>query len=482
MVTALLVSFAAQIIRERLIRYGSLGYGHDATMSALIAAGGDRVLPLLQGVEGDLKGGSLGISFAECIAYGVSPAHMRSIGLPAKNPYKTDDDNGLSDPLHLTAFFSMFGLAKEAAAMMAERQLYLDCHDKWQANKNRTKIVSDEVLGRVEWGDYVVPRAMVRTWVLPDFEDLHLDRVKMHDILDSFYCEGAFEETSYLERLKRSLDSMNIEAFAMISGLKNRRLHGAMRQASYHQAHGLCTNDKKGGFRYGDMATFVRLCEPGDAVKLFNELVGARQMVALFRHDTPEIHFVRGLRQLASASPDVRKEILERIGRAPTLDEVRSVRSIGIINILDEIDWELMKDIAGAPGLRATALPFAEKLGPVVLRRFLTDHPARVKRKPNIETEPAVAGRSLMVAGSSSIADWAAVMTRLHAMWETSRSLRTRLLAITGNELISFLALLKPHGASSPDIENALQQHPRWKDIQEALAGYTPPKLTTLWS
>jgi hypothetical protein len=480
MVISLIQNLANQIIRERFFRYSYISVSENRTFDAMLMASGDRLRQIL-GLVQETSQLDSDVTWSKAVAYGINPVRLRTAGIGYKNPYKTDDDHGLSDPLHIAAYYAVFGNEEAAKLVLEERAALIKSRDRWAAAK-MPEFFRDPDLGKMDWGKWFTDRNMTRTWVIPDFEELRLPRVAMDDQVDSFYLEGAFTPESYTHRLKQRLGPQNIEAFAMISGLKNRDVLPAMREAAFDQARKLCTGDKKGGFRYADMAVFVRLCTPQRAASLFDDLQGSRKMVALFRSDTSEEHYVMGLRQLAQSAPDVRKEILERIGRAPTIDEVRAVRSIGIINILDEMDWMLIEPVTKQPGLRAAALPYAEKLGPVVLRRFLTDHPGRVKRLPNIENEADRAAKNLRITDASSIADWETVMDRLHRMNRESIMVREALRDVTENDTISFLALLKPHGASSPDIENAVRSHPQWKHIERVLADYTPPNLYKLWS
>jgi hypothetical protein len=481
MVIDLIQNLANQVMRERLFSYGSFHLTSlDRSSDAMLMASGQDLLKAL-GIVSDVKTiDADGLSWARSVAYGIHPVKLWQSGARLKNPYRTDDDHGLSDPLHLAAFYAVYGDVEAAKLIMEHRAELLASFARWQAQKV-PEFFTDPVMGRVDWGKWMSDRCMTRTWVLPDFEEMKLKRVPMHATLDSFYLEGAFESESYTKHLKRKLGPQNIEAVAMIAGLKRRPMPLALRAAAFDQARKLCTDTKGGSFRYSDMAVYIRLCEPPRAADLFDSLRGARQMVTLFRSDTNETHYMMGLRALAQAAPGVRKEILERLGRAPTIDEVRAVRSIGIINVLDEMDWSLIEPLTKQPGLRAAALPYAEKLGPVVLRRFLSDHPARVKLLPSIETDAATAGRSLRITDASSIADWETVIERLHALSVRSLQVREALRSVTENDAVSFLALLPAHKASSPDIDAAMRAHPRWEQIEKVLVGYTPPDLNTLW-
>lgn len=468
----LIHSLANQVIRERFARWSPLS--DNANTHALMTAYGYDtidVLRMLGNAEVNIRAPQT--SYLDCVLLGLNPARLQDLGILLENPYKTNNDYGLSDPLQMASFFAVFGMKEDAELLLHDRMRIIRIYSQWRSSGNPRSS---------EFGDHISPRAMYRTWVPPDFEELGLPRVSMHEHLDSFYMEGAFEAQGYMARLKSGITPQNIEAFAMISGLKNRKLHDAMRSAAYEQARRLSTSDKGGGFRYADMTTYIRLCRPTDAMTLFGDLKGARQVLTLVRDDTKEEHYVTGLRQLAQAAPDTRKEILERMGRGPTIEEVRKVRSIGIINILDEMDWSLLQPISQEKGLRAAALPFAEKLGPTVLRRFLTEHNGRVKRLPNIETEAALVGSSLRVTDNSSVADWEIVMRRLYEMWTVSNTVRRALRTATENPAVSFLALLDAYKVSSPDIQKTLRAHPNWRGIQRALEGYEPPNPKSLWS
>lgn len=479
MVIDLIQNFANQVIRERLVRYSSVL--SEPSFDALLMAAGYRTLDVLRPlVEVGARANARELSYSKCVAYGLVPATLRESGVCPQNPYKTVNDNGLSDPLLVASFFAAYGMTEAAEKTLAEREKIIIGHKRW-IEKQVPEYYTDADLGHLDFGKSVAERGMQRTWVPPDFEELRLPRVLMHPVLDSFYLEGAFEQADYISKLKARLTPQVIDAFSRISGLKGKRLHSILRAASYDQARKLATDDKGSNFRYADMATYIRLCEPAAAMTLFDDLRGARQMITLVRHDTSSVHYIMGLRQLAQAAPTIRKEILERLGRGPTIEEIRSIRTIGMINILDEMDWTLLEPIVAEPGLRAAALPYAEKLGPVVLRRFLTDHPGRFKRIPNVETEPEVAGR-MKITDASSIADWETVMDRLHRLHITSIGVRESLRDVTESDAISFIALLRPHQASSPDIDRTVASHPRWKDIERILADYTPPDLKTLWS
>lgn len=466
---SLIHNLANQVIRERFTWIGA-----DDSLRILMLASGYDLVDLLRnvGVRIDIR--ARNISYLNSVMYGLNPVKLDYLGITLTQPYQSTD-HGLSDPLQLASFFAVYGMKEEANLLLQKRQATIDLFDSWSEGKERGK--------RTEFDNFSwAPRSMFRTWVPPDFEELGLPRVKIHRSLDSFYMEGAFEFQGYMDRIKAGITPQNIEALAIISGLKNRELNRSMRAAAYEQARKLATSDKSGGFRYADMATYIRLCDPEDATILFDDLRGVRQMLALVRHDTREDHYLAGLRQLAQAETSVRKEILERMGRGPSIEEVRKVRSSGIVTVLDEMDWKLLEPIAQEKGLRAAALPFAEKLGPVILRRFLSDHDGRVKRIPNVETEPAKAGQSLMVTSALSVADWEIVMERLHKMWTTSISIRRALWDATNDDAVSFLALLDAFGVSSPDIQEALKHHPNWGGIQKVLDGYTPPNQKELWS
>lgn len=475
MVNELLEAAARQILRDRL----SAGY---ADRALLLVAGYETVerMNFLTEHLDALQNRS--ITYVEATAYGLCPAWVQRTGFRLTNPYLDSGDYGLSDPLQIAAFFASNSMMPEAQAMMVDRQRLFDSYTAARASK--VSPVVNEGIYEVDYFEKVEPRVFFRTWVCPPFEDLGLVPVHRDPVgrgLDTVYCSGGHTKASVVHMMEHHLNGENVWLFSALSGRLGNRFHEELSQLAYKEVvrQGL---GPTGSINYTAICRFLQLCTQPRAHEVMNDLSGVRKAAIISRYDANSEQYVEGLRALSTQFTEAnRRELLRFMARTPKLDELKSVRTSGIINILDEMPWDLLEPIAREPGLRGLSLPFAERLGPQVLHRYLTNHDARVTRAPDAHREASQMAHQTIVAGNRSMADWGIVMNNLSSFYADSTRIREGMKKLVPDPYMAALMVLRCFAEGSPDIDTIVKHHPAYDKVQRLIEDWTPPIITRLW-
>lgn len=466
-------AIARQVLRDRL--------DWEKVCHALVLAAGyeaNTAIQNLGGIPGSEDTTTL-LTYLDVTMLGLVPPLLKNTGLMLANPYASRGDHGLSDPLQLAAFFASNSMVEEAKMLLHDRLMLAHWHMLHRLNR----APADEKHLYPKWYfNEVEDRSTKYTWPCPPFEDLGLlPQVRDEFGLDTVFTCGAQTPMSFISAMKRALNRDNVGLYAMISGRLGNRLHDELAEVAYAEVVRLGLQSTSTAITYDAIARFLQLCSKDRARSVMNELSGARKVACLARYDATEGQFVEGLRAACSLTDVNRKEALRFVARTPTLAEIRAIRTSTIINVLDEMPWEIVEPLTKLDGIRGISMPFAERLGPVVLRRYLTDHPDRVKRSPDVYRESAALAEQTIVAGKRSMADWGLVMLELSKRYAASVAVRDRLNKITGNYYISALALLNSFGVGTEEITTIVNQHPQSESIRIALEGWEAPKMSQLW-
>lgn len=472
MVIDLLRVLAKQVIRERFDRH--LSADHPTSLALMVGAGyvaADLVkaatdgLPVKQNVEAQ--------ELSSLVALGLHPARARRAGIPIKNPYRGDSHHQLSDPLHLTLFFAEFEDHSDAEAMLAERELMVENHRRFLLDKKSMP----DVFGSGFWPDYLGVRFNSTTPILPSglWKKRGLPAITFNPHLDNMYLEACFARESFEPQLAR-MGFDNYRRLFMISMFNDKRWVEALRKVALKNLSSAAVGSSRSKPQYPALIQDLQMCTLEDAMNIANSLDGSRACILIARDDLPSNLFVQGLRALTGLADTERPKVAAYMARAPTLDEIKQVRSKSLIYVLNEMPWELLEPLTKTAPLRQIALPHAETLSYELLQSFLIDHPGRKARMYNIMDGDSA--KNVRLTKTTTIADWVMIMRNLRVCWMRSVMTRRDLATATNNDPhVAFLAMLKAYNASSPAIQDALRAHPNHEAIDMVVSNFNPPTV-----
>jgi hypothetical protein len=479
----MLSDFARQIINERMQR-------SDRSLDALLTVAGSGAHALIREATSGSYAYIPGKELIEYVLYGVHPKDAIDAGFMIKNPYSSDNTYGLSDPLQIAAFYGRFGRQQDAIRMLELRkEIVTDYKEQQRRVAAKGK---DSALPPYKspwpagfWGSYYPARALKATWATPDVTKWGLPRVEYTEGLDTLYCAAWFNDIPILACINGASHGQSsgiLEALSQIADVTQRDWSKEINAAARERAiYYMLTNAGGTRTRYYEVARYIRLLTNEDAADIFERVKGARAALTLTHPSTSTKHYVKGLRALAGVADDTRAEILRRLGRGPTLAELRQVRSVQIINIIDEMPWENIGALIEEHGstLRGLCLPYIDRVDPAILNRFLTPHRERLTSLLKV-----IKGRLLreeLTVGNKKLTDWEHVFGDVQAYYVQAEAVRARLNQLTGDPAVSFLALLKPYKLGSVHIDNALKKHPNYAEIEQIVEAYKVPSVSALY-
>jgi hypothetical protein len=228
----------------------------------------------------------------------------------------------------------------------------------------------------------------------------------------------------------------------------------------------------KGRTQYISLVKVLRLCEPEGAELAYSYIMrrtAGKALQALFvcRPDVCSERMQQGLRALAGLGEDPFEEMLARLGRAPTVEEL-SFRSARVVEILHRMPFVLLQQTlheGGEERLRAHLARFLGKADLEQVRNCLIDHPKRLTWVPPVTVEgaPGLDGVTPPPDGGWA-GDW-----RVHAdaIWEQfnqAKRLRAELLeCCEGEWALAFAATLaRSSDHAAPHLCAMAARYPRW--------------------
>lgn len=473
--TDLIRSLAKQVIRERFYHYSS---EHGTDLALIIAAGYNAAKIVETETTGLVVRNALEVQEAAMlVALGLHPVQARAAGIRVKNPYH-NDNHGLSDPLHLALFFAEFEHYTDAESMLAERDLLHESYAKRKAAKANKQSVPIDMFGPSFWPDYMGQRLTHSSVILPSdlWKKRGLPLVHFNLDLDNMYLEACFDAESFKLNAVDRLGSDQHRRLFLISNANDKRWVDDLRGRAFSNLSRLLFGTKNRAV-YSALIQDFQMCKLEDALAMSERLTGAREALLISRADLSSKDFVRGLRALAGLAEGERKKVVPHMARPPTLEEVKQVRSKYLIEILNEMPWELLEPLTKVGPLRQIALPHAETTDFDLLNSFLVNHDKRPRRIHDIIDELR-ASKSVHLTDKTTLGDWRKVMTKMHSMYVRSSTLRRALVAPTNNDpYIAFLAVLRAYKADSPAIREALSTHPNHEAMFNLVTDFQTPSV-----
>ncbi len=369
---------------------------------------------------------------------GIKPSEIvRAYGNPKVNPFIWSD--AYLRPISAAHLFMSMGDRDEALVLLDMRTAYGKAESqRYHGNYHRY------------------------TWVLPPLLIPGVGPLDMGEF-DSLYEAGAFSVSSVIKhRLERASDPTTFKTL-LESGKHNPGLRKAVQDHAIKIAERQLISDKKGGFRYGDMAALIRFASPGAVDQLMSRVGGSRLVAgAFYPGSTPEV-YLRGLMQLAQMAETQQAELLPHLARGPTVEEYKKIKGVGAVTMLHWMNWEHAKVLVAVPEIRAKLLAYVGVLSPDYLRLVIVDHNKRVSVTtdlPNVEMP---------------LVEWEEASAVLQKEFEAAKAFKPLLLEQTGDPLISWMFLFQ-YFQSYPSLhlKEILGMHPNIRGIKRLLADYRP--------
>ncbi len=226
---------------------------------------------------------------------------------------------------------------------------------------------------------------------------------------------------------------------------------------------------------YHDVAVALRAADAQGRRSAMNSAEGAATACWALLPDASEEEMSRGLQQIARNSEGSRNEALQALGRTPFAEELLSIRSKGIVDVLYMMPWELLEPTASDPE-QATRLSgrmakYLKTRDIDTIKSLLIDHKDRLA--PLKLPPPLVHGS----VPSPETTRWAEVAHDVEYCREYNEEVRSRLLDIADGdqEVATLFALCAKRSANqwtvqrllTPSIMELIEQHPGFSQLLE---------------
>ncbi len=402
----------------------NINYGNDALRCALVAALGPdtpRVLGPICGSIGPMR-------WRDLFRLGVNPALVRAqSGFEVQFP-ASGKDSGIEHPLNVAANYLIHDHGHDALRVLEEYDTMLSVYEEHIKNKSSRKRGVSTRAPNNPFGhhffsqNYWSSNVWCHSWVNPvDPRQYGIEPRPFHPLFDYashllwFDDEGASKVVS---NVSSAFQVQRVFRIVEITGQVSWR--GKVERLAAKQAR---DSIKKKGVKanYADIVQMLRLSAPGDARRILDDITkGAKKSVKAARRDCTSEQMVEALRAISKAGEDPQRVLLSRLGRAPTADEVKAVKSKHVVSVLYLMPWVLLEQTLSTGSLRGFLLRFSGEVDLEVLQDCLIDHPKRLDHLPDVsEAAPAQS-----VANGTHDGEWGTVFTRewgMHAFFKKAR-------------------------------------------------------------
>lgn len=234
--------------------------------------------------------------------------------------------------------------------------------------------------------------------------------------------------------------------------------------------------NRTGRIPYEDLATLLRLSRREEAERRLRDTKGVRSVLGIVRRDTPRDLMISGLSQLAQMEV---ADLSTLYGRAPTADELRSVRSQGIVKILYHMPYTLLREVLdeerGEEILRARLL---SELGKEtdMLRSALAAHERRATLKyyPLLDfPEP----QKISSSAATTTFDWDKVFSHMAKRYSLAIEFREQLQKLVPDRIVRVACAAKLFD-NNPHVTKALQQLPKWDEVDRLIKSMPVPSTS----
>lgn len=320
-------------------------------------------------------------------------------------------------------------------------------------------------------------RAQMISWVPPDprLYNLGASIEKLHENLDHLGLYHFFQE----KPRKRFLAAFTTDAmkFAHTARLLGPDLERDLRDEA-SATLGRMWNEA-GTVNYSLLSTLLRTVPADTAAMYLDTVKGVKGGLGICRIDATTPQMVRGLSELGNhvGSP---KTLSALYGRAPYAHELLTVRSDGLLNVLDYMPMPVLatvlEDQKGAEQIRARLLGLLTDANQVRVRRCLSDHKDRASLElyPFEGEVPLAEDYAIDKVPSTRLDQWDVIYKALAQSWTSSSEFRTRLQALIPNPIVR-IAVASLHLAELRNdrrtkyLPNILSGHSMWPEIEELL-------------
>lgn len=412
----------------------------------------------------DYKLEGMSLSLGEIVSLGAKPFFApRDIEL-------LDSHWMLSHPINLAAMFGRCLNDPNTGQMLLDS--YVDLYGSFnqaldELNSRRS---SNRIPYRVK--NTSTKPFWVPSWVAPPPESCGLTLKTPFEACRSF---TSLSLHAYLELdgVASDISHAFIEACAMASS--SRKLKIAITQHAMKQ---LAVNFEKGAPAYGHLATLLRVVPRETAETRMAGAKGVRQILNICRRDSRPEAMKLGL-QVLGTSPAI-KECSALYGRAPTVEELMTLRSKSLLNVVYHLPLTILHEVLDEPGAAAAirAKLFME-IGndPDRIRECLIPHNYRVQLAPY----PFEAS-TLKLPGGTTVADWDRVFGGLARTYLDSKRFRKELWRLVPNHpatRLAFCSWSTGRRKTEPALIKLLGTHPKFDELEGLVKSTVEPTLDT---
>jgi hypothetical protein len=430
LVSDLLQAAARQILDERLSH--SL---NDHDRHCLLFLYGYEIVERLREVKGY---GSLSASAYDLISLGLLPHKARAAGINVRVPYTPDSgsaaERAKNHPLFLADALYNAGDAEGVEDVLLWRE---------ELNKQWATPARNNWWPPHEYMAYVLtnrPSTLVHRYTYEPHTYLHWYTTK--DIVDLIQrtSAGPFGLRT-LQAVVNNNPSLEPE------------VHTALRKRCRDAAYSLLTAGRPD---YSTLIESLRLVDPEDRPELLED-AGPRVALWLTLDSATTEQFIAGLSALAkNSSQDIRRQVLSELTRVPTVEELRAVRSNGLLRVIYDMPYTFIERLDEKAVDHVHALSF--KIG---ASDFELMRGALLRRADRVEVaSPPVrpGGNDINIFGGRWVGD------SMIASRRRAPEMRQKLIDTCGSRDIAFLVLTK----RTPNIDALLKTHPTVDRIEGA--------------
>ncbi len=389
-------------------------------------------------------------SVPHLIVHGVHPFDARQNGIVISE----SRPHILHHHLHYVCMFQLIGNERaEAAAMhtdyLVQREIILNADNKVKDWYERWKNI---------WSSPKVPPMLPR--------DLAVVPIPFNDYVDLQTFVGWYTEDSIQSSLRT--DAASPHAVPLAIDLMNKfgadeSFIDAIRLKALGDLYEILKRKSRQKSSMSEAVLLYRALDHDRARDVANDDTFKGQYVALLctRETCTEAEMVMSLRLMTTSEP-TRAALLKYLGRAPSFDEIKSVKGSGVVDILYEMPWNLLQ-------------PLLEKHENEV-RGLLLRHVSMTERMTNcLSNNHTRAVAPEPWSAEQAVASWYKTFRPIYRSYRRHKDLRTQLALTNTSEAVRIAAVLTRLVTSGPDdLESLIRQVPGGNDVMRHVSDYKP--------
>lgn len=368
------------------------------------------------------------LAWSRLYVLGCSPAEVRARGGIYDYPVA---DSWIEHPLHTISMLLLSGRHQDAIAALNEyREIRATGETRRKTSAHTGPFPSGffpQYMSTNIWGAQPVCPI--------DPRDYGIDPLQFWNYMDRLGFAPWYEGSGIAKEFETLNYSHNLRMLRNITEVAGERWHAtALTGASAFLRRTLASRQPN----YEDVAFALRVLGDQAAQYLNAADRGTRAAAWCLVPAATSEQMKRGLAALAKMSESAREVLLERMGRAPTYEELSSIRSKGYVHILHRMPWKFLEAAAtseaGVASLRGKLAKYLKTNELEVIQTALIDHERRLQ--PADLPEPLTPHPRLPPEDT----EWFRVYTMFEEARKANHEARARLLDVA--EEVPAVALL----------------------------------------